>query len=347
MYIQREEVYEVEKYLLGIEEKVSRLMEEDIKNRKTPLMSFLAYASCVSLDVDPNKFFSERPHLLMATGEFDEYRDLGACSIEGVPYRFWTDPNAGEFVPYIPQTPGIWDKAKTKYVQSAFRQATGTWWLLTQVPWSSKHFFRLDPQLRPGVFTYPAEAIDISFEDFLESLYRTADRYLEGDRVIWPCSRQRWTRNAQAIEFGALGTARDLIRQLRAENISFADLSWQQLEEVVAEILRSRGMEVAIQRQRPQGGRDLIARGELIPGYDPVTIAVEVKHRAVVDRREVNTALWQNKGFSALVFVTSGRFTAGVLREKALPENHLRLVLKDGAALGKMIRDYSLEKNSP
>jgi hypothetical protein len=71
-------------------------------------------------------------------------------------------------------------------------------------------------------------------------------------------------------------------------------------------------------------------------------MAVEVKHRKVVDRPEVEMALHQNRRFPALLFVTSGRFTAGVLKEKALPENQLRLFLKDGDALGDLIRDYKL-----
>lgn len=119
-----------------------------------------------------------------------------------------------------------------------------------------------------------------------------------------------------------------------------ASISWKQLEEIVAELLRSNGLEVEVQRHSPQGGRDIIARGELIPGYDPVTLAIEVKHKKVVYRPEVQMALWQNRMFPALLFVTSGRFSAGVLREKNLPENHLRLILKDGITLWDMIQAY-------
>jgi hypothetical protein len=69
-----------------------------------------------------------------------------------------------------------------------------------------------------------------------------------------------------------------------------------------------------------------------------------VKHRRTVVRPDIQKALWQNRQLPALLFVTSGRFTAGVLREKSLPENRLRLFLKDGEALGDLIRDYRFIK---
>jgi hypothetical protein len=67
-------------------------------------------------------------------------------------------------------------------------------------------------------------------------------------------------------------------------------------------------------------------------------MAVEVKHRGVVDRPEVQLALYQNRAYPALVFVTSGRFTAGVFKEKLIDENCHRLFLKDGVAVGDMVR---------
>ncbi len=36
----------------------------------------------------------------------------------------------------------------------------------------------------------------------------------------------------------------------------------------------------------------LLARAELIPGEEPLTIAVEAKHHEIVDRPEVVKALW-------------------------------------------------------
>jgi len=53
--------------------------------------------------------------------------------------------------------------------------------------------------------------------------------------------------------------------------------------------------------------------------------------------------LYQNSAYPALLFVTSGRFTGGVFEEKARECNKLRLYLKDGVALGDMIKLYPLK----
>ena len=131
-----------------------------------------------------------------------------------------------------------------------------------------------------------------------------------------------------------------LLNAIKAERISLADASWRQLEQIVAELLRSRGMVVKLTPPSADGGRDILARGELLPG-EPMTLAVEVKHKPVVGLDEVRARLWANRQFPALLFATSGRYSAGVIREKQKPENHLRLILKDGIALGQWIKAYN------
>lgn len=116
------------------------------------------------------------------------------------------------------------------------------------------------------------------------------------------------------------------------------DLNPSEFEDLVAELLFETGLKVYKVRESPQGGRDLIARGTLIPGEEPLEMAVEVKHRWVVDRPEVQLTLYQNRAYPALVFVTSGRFTAGVFKEKLIAENCRRPFLKDGVAIGDMVR---------
>ena len=115
-----------------------------------------------------------------------------------------------------------------------------------------------------------------------------------------------------------------------------ADLTWRQLEELVAELLRSRGMEISLTKRSHDGGRDVVARGELIPG-EPTVLAVEVKKKPVVGIYDVQRALRANEDFPALLVATSGRFSGGVIREKARNRNQLRLYLKDGLALSQWI----------
>jgi hypothetical protein len=186
----------------------------------------------------------------------------------------------------------------------------------------------------------------VSVEELLKELWKAIEHPISEEKRVW--TPELWTVAAQKSSREALRLATSrLLRALRSETKSFDDLTWRQLEEVVAEVLRSCGLEVHVVRERPQGGRDIVARGELIPGQEPidlVKLAVEVKHRALVGRPEVQAALWQNRNFPALLFATSGRFTAGVLAEKALPENRMRLFLKDGEGLGDMIRDHFVRR---
>jgi len=160
---------------------------------------------------------------------------------------------------------------------------------------------------------------------------------------VYYVSPKLWTPFAQNEEKRFLQeSVTGIIGELQTGQIDLRSVKWQTLEEIVAEILRSRGMEISINRERPQGGRDVIARGELVPGMEAVTIAVEVKHKESVDRPEVELAIKQNEMFSALMFVTSGRFSGGVIREAKRPENRMRLYLKDGVALRELIRAYKL-----
>jgi hypothetical protein len=130
-----------------------------------------------------------------------------------------------------------------------------------------------------------------------------------------------------------------LLLALKEERKSLQEISWQQLEDIVAELLRARGMQVTVTSRSGDGGRDVIARGELIPG-EPAVLAVEVKHKPVVKVGDLRNALYANREFPALLFVTSGRFSAGVIQEKWKPDNFLRLLLKDGIALRQWIDAY-------
>ena len=179
----------------------------------------------------------------------------------------------------------------------------------------------------------------LKLNDVFEKLYSIADQISEDDHIIW--SPRLWTPSSQESERRVLssGTSQ-ILTSLKSEAVTFEDLSWQQFEDVVAESICTMGLKVHKVIESPQGGRDIIARGVLIPGEEPITIAVEVKHKKVVDRPDVEKALWQNRRFPALMFVTSGRFTAGALKEKSLPENRLRLFLKDGDSLGDIIRGF-------
>lgn len=266
----------------------------------------------------PWSFFADRPHLLMSMG-FDEY----------VAFR-----NKQDFA-------RRWFASSVEDMeQSMYREPTGRWLLLFMAPNARDDVFTFHTRRTIRDVNFESVgARQISFEALLNRLTKIADQWQDDTRTIW--SPRLWTPRAQEEHRSLLAsTTRRVIETIRDESSELSTLSWRELEEVVAEVLRAQGMEIHLVKQSPQGGRDILARGELIPGEEPVTIAVEVKHRPIIGRPEVQRALWQNRDYPALLFVTSGRFTAGVLKEKALAENRLRLVLKDGVALTEMIRAY-------
>ena len=175
-----------------------------------------------------------------------------------------------------------------------------------------------------------------AMEEVLERAWAVAKVPLDTKTLV--ISPRLWSPGRQRQELDAIqATASAVMTAARSEVLALEDLTWKQLEELVAYILSERGLKIHLVTESPQGGRDIIARGELIPGFEPLTVAVEVKHRSVVNRPEVQKALWQNRQLPALLYVTSGRFSAGVTDERNLSENRLRLHLWDGITLLRLI----------
>jgi hypothetical protein len=75
---------------------------------------------------------------------------------------------------------------------------------------------------------------------------------------------------------------------------------------------------------------------------EAIQLAIEVKHKEIVGIDEVRSRLQANKEFPVIMVATSGRFTAGVIKEKKKPENFLRLLLKDGNAVRDWIASYTM-----
>lgn len=155
---------------------------------------------------------------------------------------------------------------------------------------------------------------------------------------------QMWTpQRQQAIATTLRQAIEPIATTLRSHSLSLDSLTWQELEELVAELLRERGLKVFHTKLSADGGRDIVARGELVRG-EPLEFAVEVKHHSTVGLRDVQSALQANRDYPALMIATSGRFSAGVIREKRLAENRLRLFLKDGVALSQWLQAYGFRQ---
>ncbi len=188
------------------------------------------------------------------------------------------------------------------------------------------------------------DSIAVSYDEFIGSLRKLIVQPRTEPSTLW--IPHIWTPREQQKQKRLVDDVlRPHLQRWATDGLCLEDLNFSEFEDLVAELLFKAGLQVYKVRESPQGGRDLIAKGVLVPEEEPVEMAVEGKHRRVVDRPEVQLALYQNRGYPALVFVTSGRFTAGVLKEKSIAENRLRLFLKDGMAVGDLVRTHFGIKN--
>jgi len=296
-------------------------------------------------------FLSENPHLLM-TDRFDEHMQRPQSDLDRENLEMLT-PIVGAMSPQF-ELPLL-----------EFRVPSGRWSSLIAVPYdtgsAANDYFVFSFGLRRALnemSRVDEEMDDEDFERLLEELQDNVTRssglsldQLVADlesRVTTPREKasvlwtpKLWLPAEQARQRAFLDVSLGPhFAKWKSSGIHFDDLNPSEFEDLVGEVLLAAGLKIYKVRHAPQGGRDLIARGMLIPGEEPIEMAVEVKHRSIVDRPQVQLALHQNKAYPALVFVTSGRFTAGVLQEKAREENRFRLVLKDGLAVGDLVRQH-------
>jgi hypothetical protein len=270
-------------------------------------------------DPEPGtRFLHRHPHLLLLLG-YDEFRLLR-----------YNKPNLSVVEEFVGQ-----DAAFPTPVESVYRQTTsGEWHLFQGVMMSGEYL---------NFFRHGATEVQrISIDQLLEIVSHAAlvpphDSHALVCPSIWMPQRQSTTR------FVLADATRSILRTLYQEAESLASIHWRKLEEIVAELLIDRGMQIHLTKPSHDGGRDIIARGELIPG-EPLTLAIEVKQRPVVGIAEVQRALFANRNFPALLVATSGRFSAGVVGEKNSEHASLRLFLKDGLALKQWIDLYAARR---
>ena len=75
-----------------------------------------------------------------------------------------------------------------------------------------------------------------------------------------------WTPKIQLEQKIGLTTAiPNVLQAIATQRKSLAEIPWRDLEEIVAELLRASGLEVFLTKRSRDGGRDIIARGELYP----------------------------------------------------------------------------------
>lgn len=262
-------------------------------------------------------FFAQRPHLLMVLG-YDEYRAL----------KYGRDAEED-----LANVLGLTGLSIDFDYESIYRDAqSGAWYWFEGMSPDDLHF--VGPKRQPDrrvPFTKWFAAV--------KSLYAAAD---PKPHTLWLPSL--WTPRVQRETRIALAeTAPALLQAIAEERKALRDISPTQLEELVAELLRSRGLEIHVTKRSWDGGRDIVARGELIPG-EPLVMAVEVKQKPIVGLSDVQRALAANQDFPSLMVATAGRFSSGVIKERSRNRYQLRLFLKDGVALSQWIDSYSMRR---
>jgi restriction endonuclease len=268
-------------------------------------------------EIASQKLFAERPHLLMVLG-YDEFRTLA-------------DDEKGNA-----ELKRLYGFDPLHTLESVYRDtASGAWYRYLG--------------MQPGTLLFNGPSPEFfrkhSVNQWLKVLRNIYSQPDPAKRTLWLPSI--WTPQIQLEQRAFLGNvASDLIQAVHHEKRELREIPWRQLEELVAELLRSRGLDIFVTPRSADGGRDIIARGELISG-EPMLLAIEVKQKAVVGLIDVQRALRANEDFPALMLATAGRFSAGVVQEKDLARNKLRLFLKDGIALTQWIESYIYKKTGP
>jgi HJR/Mrr/RecB family endonuclease len=220
----------------------------------------------------------------------------------------------------------------------AIRQIhSGAWYY---VAFGSEPSFARNPEdVEPKIALIPVEMpkrlSDMIFLP-LSQLIATARVPTPPSALIMPAL---WCPPEQCRRIELVDTTMAILEALQRQAISLRDVTWRQLEEIVAELLGARGLDVHLTKATRDGGRDILARGELILG-EPTTIAVEVKHRGTVGTPDIHRAWAANQDLPLVMVVTSGRFSAGVVNEKRRNDKYHRLLLKDGAGLSQWIAQY-------
>jgi hypothetical protein len=178
----------------------------------------------------------------------------------------------------------------------------------------------------------------LSFEEIHKKLSACLDNPFAETRTF--ISPLIWTDESLSRQDIYLkSTVAELITNIQKNNTELRDIGWKQLEEIVAEIFRNKGMQIFLNKNVPQGGRDIIGRIRLDTEY--YNVAIEVKHRPHIDRQIFSTFLHQNRDFPLLYLVTSGTFSATVEKESKTAENIQRVKLFDGVAVRDLINGYN------
>jgi len=100
-------------------------------------------------------------------------------------------------------------------------------------------------------------------DDGVLSEYESANKIPTPGTMVFP---ELFHHPVEHPHIELVEVTRSILNELQREKIAFPELTWQQVEDIVAELLRAKGLQIKVTPRSKDGGRDLIAKGELIPG---------------------------------------------------------------------------------
>lgn len=304
MIVDPKELKEIEKLLLQVKE-YHASVDDDL---------------LVEIPQD-SEFFAHRPHLLMPLG-FDEFQ---AIEVED---QAPADPNV--VLPDVPHALLIFP-----YESYHRDSSSGAWYWLDGITHYSKDAYDNENTVLGEQYLHLVGPRD-QHRFYPVSEWLSLVRKLIASPDPNPHSFIWAPKLKIEQDFALRKTVPEIINTLFSEGSTLREIHWRHLEELVADLLRSRGMEVIVTPRSRDGGRDIVARGELVPG-EPTLLAVEVKQKEVVGIADTQRFIQANQDFPVLMLATAGRFSGGVVREKNRNRNSLRLILKDGVALNQWL----------
>lgn len=316
--------------------------DSDLEELEMYLDRFREFDSAPDWEAAPSEessveFFGEHPHLLLPLGfdesvgflnhdalyshlyerNVDRFDSLSEQEVEAALER-----EAESFREEAIEVYGRYPDPGVFYKEYLFRQPCGSW-----------HWFE---GLQDDTFLFDEDFENRTVDELFDALRKLRETPDQNPHNLW--LQKIWTPRAQErIRIHLNDSIGELLREVKSEKKALDEIRPRQLEELIAELLRRRGMAIYVTPETRDGGRDIIARGEIIPG-EPTTLAVEIKQKPVVGIADLRNALKANEDFPALMVATSGRFSAGVFEEKKRNRNQFRLFLKDGLALSQWLR---------
>jgi len=180
----------------------------------------------------------------------------------------------------------------------------------------------------------------LSYEEIYQQLKKYVNKPLKDKKFLM--SSNWYIPKHREIEYIRLkAVTQNLLANIQEHKLTLNDITWTDLENIVAVLFQNEGYEVFL-KENPQGGRDIVGRKNMEHDYE--YIAIEVKHWKYknIGYRVLSELIQKNTQYNTLCIATSRNFSTTVIKESKRPENIKRIELWDGERINNLIRVYKI-----